>query len=41
MKAIKENGQLYDRSPTKKITYEFKRNVFEIKGAKDLGPMPK
>ena len=39
---IEENGQLYNgKKPTKKITYEFNRNVFEIKGAKDLGPMPK
>jgi hypothetical protein len=39
---IDDNGQISrDKRPTKKITYEFNRNVFEIKGAKDLGPMPK
>ena len=38
---IKENGQLYDRSPTKKITYEMKGNVFEVKSSKALGPIPK
>lgn len=39
---IEERGQLYNgKKPTKKIAYEMKTNVFEARGGKDLGPMPK
>ena len=39
---IEERGQLYNgKKPTKKIAYEMKANVFEARGGKDLGPMPK
>jgi hypothetical protein len=39
---MSDNGQISRaKRPTKKIAYEMKANVFEARGGKDLGPMPK